>query len=139
MAKVSVVILDVWKNCGMSMLLLLAGLQNIDTNVLEAASIDGANSVQKFFKVTLPLLSPQLFFVLVMHMTGSLRIYESIYVLTGGGPGDATMSLVQLIAEKAFTSWKYGQASALSMILLLLVLIVTAFQFIGSKWWVNYD
>lgn len=139
MAKIAVIILDVWKNCGMSMLLLLAGLQNIDNNVLEAAHIDGANATQRFFKITLPLLSPQLFFVLVLHMTGALRIYESVYVLTGGGPGDATISLVQLIAEKAFTSWNYGQASALSMLLLALVIIVTAFQFVGSKWWVNYD
>lgn len=139
MAKVAVIILDVWKNCGMSMLLLLAGLQNIDNNVLEAASIDGANGMQRFFRVTFPLLSPQLFFVVVLHMTGALRIYESVYVLTGGGPGDATISLVQLIAEKAFTSWNYGQASALSMMLLVLVILVTAFQFVGSKWWVNYD
>ena len=135
LAKVAVLILDVWKNCGMSMLLLLAGLQNVDKNILEAASVDGVNGVQRFFRITLPLLSPQLLFVLIMHMTGALRIYDSVYVLTGGGPGDATKSLVQLIAEKAFTSWNYGQASALSVLLLILIGIVTIIQFAASRWW----
>lgn len=139
LAKVAVLILDVWKNCGMSMLLLLAGLQNVDKSILEAASVDGVNGLQRFFRITLPLLSPQLLFVLVMHMTGALRIYESVYVLTGGGPGNATKSLVQLIAEKAFTSLNYGQASALSVLLLILIGIVTIIQFAASKWWVNYD
>lgn len=139
LAKIAVLILDVWKNCGMSMVLLLAGLQNVDKNIFEAASVDGVNGVQRFLRITLPLLSPQLLFVLIMHMTGALRIYESVYVLTGGGPGNATKSLVQLIAEKAFTSLNYGQASSLSVMLLMLIGIATIIQFIASKWWVNYD
>lgn len=98
------------------MLLILAGLQNIDRGLLEAAGIDGAGPVQKFLKMTLPLASPTIFFVLVMNVTGALRIYESVYVLTNGGPGDSSRSLVMLIAEKAFTSFDYGIASALSMI-----------------------
>ncbi len=89
-SKVSVLILDIWKNAGMSMLLILAGLQNVDQGLLEAASIDGANVVQRFFKIIIPVASPQIFFVLVMNVTGALRIYESIYVLTGGGPGDSS-------------------------------------------------
>ncbi|MCQ5387966.1 sugar ABC transporter permease [Hungatella hathewayi] len=139
MAKFSVLILDVWKNCGMSMLLILAGLQNIDRGLLEAAGIDGAGPVQKFLKMTLPLASPTIFFVLVMNVTGALRIYESVYVLTNGGPGDSSRSLVMLIAEKAFTSFDYGMASALSMILLILIGIITMIQFVGSRWWVHYD
>lgn len=139
MAKFSVLILDVWKNCGMSMLLILAGLQNIDRGLLEAAGIDGAGPVQKFLKMPLPLASPTIFFVLVMNVTGALRIYESVYVLTNGGPGDSSRSLVMLIAEKAFTSFDYGMASALSMILLILIGIITMIQFVGSRWWVHYD
>lgn len=139
LSKIAVLIIDVWKNCGMSMLLILSGLQMIDSGLMEAASIDGANEIKKFFKITLPLLTPTLFFVLIMHITGSLRIFESAFVLTNGGPGDSSRSLVMLIAETAFTSFNYGQASALSMLLMLLIAIITAVQFMTSKWWVNYD
>lgn len=130
-SKFSVMILDIWKNSGMSMLLILAGLQNVDQGLLEAASIDGANIVQRFFKIIIPVASPQIFFVLVMNVTGALRIYESIYVLTNGGPGDSSRSLVMLIAEKGFTSFDYGTASALSIMLLILIGIVTVFQFVA--------
>lgn len=138
-SKIAVWILDMWKNAGMSMLLILAGLQNVDKGLLEAAEIDGANAFQRFRRIIIPVASPQIFFVLIMNVTGALRIYESIYVLTGGGPGDSSRSLVMLIAEKGFTSFDYGTASALSMMLLILIAIVTAIQFIGSRWWVHYD
>ena len=82
-SKIAVWILDMWKNAGMSMLLILAGLQNVDRGLLEAAEIDGANAFQRFRKVIIPVASPQIFFVLIMNVTGALRIYESIYVLTG--------------------------------------------------------
>lgn len=138
-AKVSVVILDVWKNAGMSMLLILAGLQGINATYYEAARIDGANGWKIFWKITLPSLSPTLFFVVIMHMTGALRIFESVSVLTGGGPGDSSRSLVMMIAEKGFASYDYGGASAISMILLALIALFTLLQFIGSKWWVRYE
>ena len=138
-AKISVVILDVWKNAGMSMLLILAGLQNINPTYQEAAHIDGANGWKIFWHITLPCVSPTLFFVIVMHMTGALRIFESVTVLTGGGPGDASRSLVMLIAEKGFASYDYGGASAISMVLLLIIALFTLLQFISSKWWVHYE
>ena len=139
MSKIAVLILDIWKNAGMSMLLILAGLQNVDKGLLEAAEIDGAGPFQRFWKIIVPLASPQIFFVLIMNVTGALRIYESIYVLTSGGPGDSSRSLVMLIAEKGFTSFNYGVASALSMLLLVLISIVTFIQFVGSTWWVHYE
>lgn len=139
LSKISVLIIDIWKNCGMSMLLILSGLQTIDRSLMEAASIDGASELKKFFKITFPLLTPTIFFVLIMHMTGSLRIFESAFVLTNGGPGDSSRSLVMLITEKAFTSFNYGQANALSMLLMLLIAVITALQFTASKRWVNYD
>lgn len=138
-SKIAVWILDMWKNAGMSMLLILAGLQNVDRELLEAAEIDGANAFQRFRKVIIPVASPQIFFVLIMNVTGALRIYESIYVLTGGGPGDSSRSLVMLIAEKGFTSFNYGEASALSILLLILIAFVTVIQFVGSKRWVHYE
>ncbi|MCD7737266.1 MAG: sugar ABC transporter permease [Lachnospiraceae bacterium] len=139
MSKISVLILDVWKNTGMSMLLILAGLQNVDRGLLEAAEIDGASGWKRFRYITIPVASPQIFFVLIMNVTGALRIYESIYVLTNGGPGDSSRSLVMLIAEKGFTSFDYGTASALSVLLLILIGLVTVIQFIGSRWWVHYE
>lgn len=138
-SKIAVWILDMWKNAGMSMLLILAGLQNVDRGLLEAAEIDGANAFQRFRKVIIPVASPQIFFVLIMNVTGALRIYESIYVLTGGGPGDSSRSLVMLIAEKGFTSFNYGEASALSILLLIFIAFVTVIQFVGSKRWVHYE
>ena len=138
-SKIAVWILDMWKNAGMSMLLILAGLQNVDRGLLEAAEIDGANAFQRFRKVIIPVASPQIFFVLIMNVTGALRIYESIYVLTGGGPGDSSRSLVMLIAEKGFTSFNYGEALALSILLLILIAFVTVIQFVGSKRWVHYE
>lgn len=138
-SKYAVLILDVWKNAGMSMLLILAGLQNVDRGLLEAAKIDGAGAVQRFFRIIIPVASPQIFFVMLMNVTGALRIYESIYVLTGGGPGDSSRSLVMLIAEKGFTSFDYGTASALSILLLGLIAVVTIIQFAGSKRWVHYE
>ena len=138
-SKIAVWILDMWKNAGMSMLLILAGLQNVDRGLLEAAEIDGANAFQRFRKVIIPVASPQIFFVLIMNVTGALRIYESIYVLTGGGPGDSSRSLVMLIAEKGLTSFNYGEASALSILLLILIAFVTVIQFVGSKRWVHYE
>ena len=138
-SKIAVWILDMWKNAGMSMLLILAGLQNVDRGLLEAAEIDGANAFQRFRKVIIPVASPQIFFVLIMNVTGALRIYESIYVLTGGGPVDSSRSLVMLIAEKGFTSFNYGEASALSILLLILIAFVTVIQFVGSKRWVHYE
>lgn len=138
-SKIAVLILDIWKNAGMSMLLILAGLQNIDRTILEAGDIDGTNGWKRFWHIIIPVASPQIFFVLIMNVTGALRIYESIYVLTGGGPGDSSRSLVMLIAEKGFTSFDYGSAASLSILLLLLIAVVTLIQFIGSRWWVHYE
>ena len=138
-SKISVLILDVWKNAGMSMLLILAGLQNVPSELMEVASIDGAGPMTKFWKITIPLASPQIFFVLIMNLTGALRIYESILVLTNGGPGDSSRSLVMLIAEKGFKSFNYGEASAISMLLFLMIAVITAVQFLGSKKWVFYE
>ena len=138
-SKIAVLILDVWKNAGLSMLLILAALQSLSKDIIEAAEIDGAKPVRCFISVIFPMISPTVFFVLVMNLTGALRLYESALVLTNGGPGNSSLSLVMLITEKSFTSMNYGQGTALSMLLLIFIIIVTAIQFVGSKKWVNYD
>ncbi len=135
----SAIILDVWKNLGMDMLILLAGLQGISEHYYEAARIDGANNWQMFRKITLPLLSPQLLFVSTINITGALRVFDSIVVLTNGGPGDASRSVVMYIYEKAFRSFDLGYASAVSVSLLLVIMLVTLIHFRVSKRWVHYE
>lgn len=135
----SIVILDVWKNIGLAMLILLAGLQSIPKVYYEASSLDGANAWRQFRSITVPLLSPQIFFVVTLYLIGAIKVFESIVVLTDGGPGDASRSVVMYIYEKAFKSFDFGYASAVSVTLLVVIALVTALQFRLSRRWVNYD
>lgn len=135
----SIIIMDVWKNAGFAMLVFLAGLQNIPTEYYEAAKIDGANSRQLFFRITLPLLSPTIFFILVIFMIGALQVFDTIQVLTQGGPGDSTRSVVIYIFNKAFEDFNIGYASAVSMTLLLAIMILTLLQFWIGRRWVHYE
>ncbi|AUA17210.1 ABC transporter permease subunit [Streptomyces sp. SID8361] len=135
----SIVILDVWKNVGLAMLILLAGLQGIPKVYYEAASLDGASAWRQFRSVTIPLLSPQIFFVTTLYLIGALKVFDSIVVLTNGGPGDSSRSVVMYIYEKAFQSFNFGYAAAVSVSLLVVIGIVTALQFWASRKWVHYE
>lgn len=135
----SIVILDVWKNVGLAALILLAGLQGIPTVYYEASELDGASAWQRFRSITVPLLSPQIFFVLTLYLIGALKVFDSIVVLTNGGPGDASRSVVMYIYEQAFQSLDFGYASAVSVSLLLVIGVVTLLQFRASRRWVNYE
>ncbi len=138
-AMVAVIIMDVWKNAGFGMLVFLAGLQNIPSQLYEAARIDGANERKVFFRITLPLLSPTIFFILVIFTIGAFQVFDSIIVLTGGGPGDSTRSIVIYIYEIAFKTFNMGYASAVSMTLFAIILLLTLAQFIVGQRWVHYD
>lgn len=135
----SIIIMDVWKNTGFAMLIFLAGLQNIPDVYYEAARLDGANEWQMFRRITLPMLSPTIFFVLVIFMIGALQVFDSIIVITNGGPGDASRSIVMYIYEKAFQSFDMGYAAAISMTLFVVILALTLLQFWGSRRWVHYE
>jgi len=135
----SVIIMDVWKNTGFAMLIFLAGLQSIPGVYYEAAQIDGASSWKRFARITLPLLSPTIFFVLVIFMIGAIQVFDTIIVLTGGGPGDASRSVVIYIYEQAFQNFDLGYASAIAMTLFALILVLTLFQFWFSRRWVHYE
>jgi multiple sugar transport system permease protein len=130
---------SLWKFVGGYFLYFFIGLQSIDRTYMEAASIDGAGTFRKFFSVTLPMLTPTLFFVLTTNIIGCIQIFDEPYMLTGGGPGDASRSLSLFIFETAYKSHKYGYASAISLVLLVFVLIITLLQFRLSNTWVNYD
>jgi multiple sugar transport system permease protein len=139
MVMVSVIILDVWKNTGFAMLIFLAGLQNIPQDYYEAAELDGANDFQRFFRITLPLLSPTIFFILIIFMIGALQVFDTIIVLTQGGPGDSSRSIVMYIYEQAFQRFDMGYAAALSMTLFVIIMILTLIQFRFSSRWVHYE
>ncbi len=138
-AMAAIIILDVWKNTGFAMLVFLAGLQSIPNEYYEAAQLDGANERQLFFRITIPLLSPTIFFILVIFMIGALQVFDTIIVLTAGGPGDATRSVVLYVYEIAFRTFNMGYAAAVSMTLFAIILVLTALQFWISRRWVHYE
>lgn len=138
-AMPSVIIMDVWKNTGFAMLVCLAGLQNIPQVYYEAASIDGANAWNRFRNITLPLLSPTLFFLTVIFAIGALQVFDSIIVLTNGGPGDATRSIVMYLREVAFDNFQMGYGSAVAITLFVAIMALTLVQFRVSRVWVHYD
>jgi multiple sugar transport system permease protein len=125
----SIVIIGVWKEVGFSMLILLGGLQSIPADFYESASIDGASSWSAFWRISLPLLRRALLFVVVLSTINAFKIFVPIYVITDGGPSNSTQTLVFYIFQSAFRYYKLGYASALSFLLLALVLILTAAQF----------
>ncbi len=132
-AMFSVIFFSVWKNMGYYMIIYLAALQGINTELYEAASIDGVNTWQKFWYVTLPQLSATTFFVLIMLTIQCFKVYDIVFMLTMGGPGTSTLVMVYDIYNKAFVSWDLGLASAEAMILFLMVLVVTLIQMRGEK------
>lgn len=132
-AMITVILFSVWKNMGYYMVIYLAGLQGTNLELNEAAELDGANKWQIFWYVTLPQLRPTTFFVVIMLTISSFKVYDQMYMITQGGPGNATMTLVYDIYNVAFVNTpRYGYASAISMVLFVLVLVVTIIQFRGS-------
>ena len=134
----SFVIMSVW-SAGGNMLLYLAGLQGIPTVLYEAASIDGANAIDRFFFVTLPMLSPTIFFNLVMTLIGAFQMFTQSYAMTGGGPNNATMTVVLLLYNKAFEQLLFGYASAIAWVLFVIILIFTLLVIRSSSVWVYYE
>jgi multiple sugar transport system permease protein len=137
-ALISVAIVAVWQHAGFQMLLFLAGLQNIDDGLREAARIDGASEGQIFRRITLPLLSPVTFFVLIISLIASSQTFEVTYALTEGGPQRASTTLAFFIYQNAFVHFRMGYASALAYVLLLLVGAVTLVNFALRRRWVSY-
>ena len=135
----SIMIMSVWKGLGYNIIILLAGLQGISPSYYEAARIDGANGYQQFTKVTIPMLTPTLFFLVIMSIINSFQVFEQTAILTKGGPGFSSTTIVYYIYTSAFEDLKFGYACAMSMILFLIILVVTIFQWIGQKKWVTYD
>ncbi len=137
-AMASVIIMYIWKMIGYYMIIFLAGLQGVPKQLYEAAQIDGANAWEKFTNVTLPMLSPVVFFTLIIALINSFKVFTEIYALTGGGPGHSTNVLVYNIYVEAFQKYNLGYASAMSYVLAIIIVTITIIQFRGQKKWVNY-
>jgi multiple sugar transport system permease protein len=138
LAMPSVILMNVWKNLGYNMVLFLAGLQGIPEVYYEAAKIDGARGWHLFRRITLPLLSPVMFFVVVISIINSFQVFGAIYIMTKGGPLDATNVLVYHLYFKAFNELQMGYAAALAWVLFSFLLVITLIQNRLSKGWVHY-
>ena len=137
-AMPALIIMSLW-GVGGGMLIYLAGLQGIPGQLYEAAELDGAGTWSGFVNITLPMLSPTLFFQLITGIIGSFQIFTQAFVMTNGGPVNATLFYVLYLYRNAFQWWKMGYASALAWFLFIIILLLTLLQFKLSKRWVNYD
>lgn len=135
----SVAMVTVWLNLGVNFIFLLTGLRNIPEELVESASVDGANYFQKLFKIILPMLSPQMFFVLFMNLVSSFQAFGQIKLLTQGGPGDSTNVIVHSIYREAFFNGRFEMACVQSLILFAIMLLFTLLQFKFEKKGVHYQ
>ncbi|QTV80521.1 carbohydrate ABC transporter permease [Microbacterium sp. NIBRBAC000506063] len=138
-ALLSVIIVQVFKNVGLNMILFLAALQSVPEEIMEAARIDGAGAWRRFRSITLPMISPTILLVSILTIVGSLEVFAQIAVLTGGGPGNSTTVLVYYLYQQAFRFNDFGYASALSVLLFLIVLVLTLIQWQTRKRWVFHE
>ncbi|TLN01269.1 sugar ABC transporter permease, partial [bacterium] len=139
-SKMSVVLLMVW-GCGTMMLIFLAGLNNIPRELYEAAEVDGASPWQRFWRISFPLLTPYVFYNLVVGMISALQIFEPIFVLYRDNQPllSSTISMVYYLWQKSFSHFEIGYGSAISWVIMIIIVIVTAIQFKLQSRWVNYD
>ncbi|MFW5686705.1 MAG: carbohydrate ABC transporter permease [Halanaerobium sp.] len=138
-AMPAIIIMSVWKNIGFTFIVLLAGLQGIPKRYYEAARIDGATSIQQFFNITVPLLTPTIFFTVVISMIDSFKVFDQAFILTQGGPANSTKTLVYYIYSQGFEYFRMGYASAVGWFLLIIIFTLTIIQFIYQRKWVSYD
>ncbi len=137
-SKPAIIIMGLW-SAGSSMIIYLAGLQGIPEQLYEAAEIDGATWWNKFFKITLPLLSPTIFFNLVMQVISTMQIFTQSYIMTQGGPLDSTLFYVYYLFNNAFSYFKMGYACSLAWFLFLIILVLTLIQLRLARYWVYYE
>jgi multiple sugar transport system permease protein len=135
----SVILYDVWRACGYLMVLYLAGLQGIPASLYEAAKIDGASAWQLARYITLPLITPTAFFCIVISLIGASQVFDNAWVLTQGGPADASRLIALYIYELGFKRFDMGYAAVVSLTLLVILLVLTLIQFWGARKWVHYE
>lgn len=129
----------IWQNLGYNIVVFMAGLTAINSDLYEAAVIDGAGALAKFFKITVPMVSPTTFFLVIMGIINSFKVFDQVQVLTQGGPGTSTTVLALYIYREAFQFYDMGLASSAAWAMFVIIFIVTIIQWIGQKRWVTYD
>lgn len=137
-ALASIILIDVWKQAGFFVVIYLAALRNIPRQLVEAAELDGAGPSRRMWSLLRPLVSPTTFFLIVIGTIGSLQVFDQSYILTNGGPGDATRTIVYYLWELAFQRLDVGYATTVTLLLFLLIGAATVLQFRMSRRWVNY-
>lgn len=138
-AMPAVIIMAIWKHLGYNMIIYLAGLQGIPITLYEAAAIDGAGPLSSFRNITVPLLAPTTFFILVISLIQSFQVFDLAFILTRGGPGDATNTVVMDIYNQAFQYFQMGYAAAIAWVLFAIIMLITLVQWRGQKRWVHYE
>jgi multiple sugar transport system permease protein len=136
----TLIILHIWQ-FGASMLIFLAGLKQIPQDLYDAAAVDGAGPMSRFFRITVPMLTPVIFFNLIMGIIGAFKAFTSAYVVSGGngGPLDSTLFYTLYLYQKGFTNFEMGYASAMAWVLLIIISVCTALVFRSSRLWVHYE
>lgn len=135
-ALFAIIIVSVWKLIGYNMIIFLTGFSSINQNLYEASKIDGANEIQTFFRITIPVLSPVIFFVIIITTISSFQVFDLIFLMTQGGPMNSTNVLVYWIYQNAFEFFNIGKASAIAYVLFVIVFVLTIFQWKIRKKWV---
>jgi multiple sugar transport system permease protein len=138
-SMLAVIVVQVFKNVGLNMILFLAALQGVPEEIGEAARIDGAGAWRRFRSITLPMISPTILLVMILTIVGSLEVFAQIAVLTGGGPGNSTTVLVYYLYQQAFRYNDFGYASAIAVLMFLIVLVLTLVQWQTRKRWVFHE
>jgi multiple sugar transport system permease protein len=138
-AMPAVIIMAVWKNLGYNMVIYLAGLQSISPTLYEAAALDGAGAWSRFRDITVPMLGPTTFFILVISIINSFQVFDLAFILTQGGPGIATNTIVMYIYNQGFQYFQMGYAAAIAWVLFIAIFIITLIQMRLQRRWVHYD
>lgn len=138
-ALLAVVVVILWQGFGYNMLIFSAAIDQLPEDVLAAAALDGATSTRQLFQIKLPLMTPAIFFATTVTMIQAFQVFSEPYVMTAGGPGNATVTIVMNVYQTAFQGGQLGAAAAPAMILFILLLVITLFQWVGQKKWVHYE
>nr|WP_235918230.1 sugar ABC transporter permease [Paenibacillus lutrae] len=134
----SIMMIMIWVSIGYNLIIYIAGLQSIPAELYEAAEMDGAKPWQQFRSITLPMLSPTTFFLLITGLIGTFKVFDLVQVLTGGGPANSTSVVVFHLYETAFVHLKMGYASTMALVLFVTIFLITLIQWYGQRKWVNY-
>jgi len=138
-ALASIIIFSIWKTVGYNMVIFIAGLQNIPESFHEAAIIDGAGGVRRFLSISVPLVAPTAIFVVMYNTILALKVFDQVFVLTAGGPADATTVVVLQIYKQAFENYRFGYAASMAFVLFLIVITITVIQYrVSRRWEVSY-